>query len=339
MHADHSTFLSYPIVLSLLCLATVLSGPSRAADLERGSRVLFLGDSITEAGAQPGGYVALVKEAIARARPELEIEVIGEGVSGNRVPDLLARLDADVLTRKPQVVVVYIGINDVWHSQQGKGTPKEEFAQGLEKLVQKVQNSGARVLLCTPSVIGERNDGKNPLDGMLDSYCEMVRDVAVRSQVQLIDLRQAFLEHLKQENTSQAESKVLTTDGVHLNSKGNRLVAARMLDALGLTMPVLGPLRHVVLFKFKEQASAQDVEGVVQAFQSLPRKIDLIRAFECGTDVSVENRAQGYTHCFLVSFDDESDRDRYLKHPAHDAFVQVALPHVDQVLVFDFRSE
>src|SRR5579863_1260074 len=87
---------------------------SQAADkpLGKGERIVFLGDLITEAGAAPGGYVALAKEAIARKYPDLDIEVIGAGISGNRVPDLEARLDKDVLSKKPTLVIIYIGIND-----------------------------------------------------------------------------------------------------------------------------------------------------------------------------------------------------------------------------------
>ncbi len=95
-------------------------------------------------------------------------------------------------------------------------------------------------------------------------------------------------------------------------------------------------LRHVVLFKFKDSSTPQDVKKIVAAFQGLPSKIDTIKDFEWGTDVSVENKAQGFTHCFFVSFDDAKGRDVYLPHPAHKDFVNLAVPHIDKVLVFDY---
>ena len=97
-------------------------------------------------------------------------------------------------------------------------------------------------------------------------------------------------------------------------------------------------LRHVVLFKFKDDATKEQVKEIVDAFRGLPKKIDAIADFEYGTDVSVEGRAQGFTHCFVVSFRDEKARDTYLPHAAHQDFVKVAIPKIDKVLVFDFWS-
>ena len=97
-------------------------------------------------------------------------------------------------------------------------------------------------------------------------------------------------------------------------------------------------LRHVVLFKFKEGTTAEQIAGVVDAFRALPGKIDAIHDFEWGTDVSVEGRADGFTHCFFVTFKSEADRDAYLPHPDHKAFGAVLRPHLDKVLVLDYWS-
>ena len=78
-------------------------------------------------------------------------------------------------------------------------------------------------------------------------------------------------------------------------------------------------LRHVVLFKFKDGTTDEQVAEVVDAFRDLQNKIDVIEDFEYGTDVSVENRSEGFTHCFFVTFADEKARDTYLPHPAHKA--------------------
>lgn len=95
-------------------------------------------------------------------------------------------------------------------------------------------------------------------------------------------------------------------------------------------------LRHVVLFKFKDSSTPEQVRQVEEAFSALPGQIDEIYGYEWGTNVSPENLAQGYTHCFLVSFRSDADRDAYLPHPAHKAFGEVLGPHLDKVLVVDF---
>jgi len=95
-------------------------------------------------------------------------------------------------------------------------------------------------------------------------------------------------------------------------------------------------LRHVVLFKFKDGTSQADIKKVEDAFRALPSKIKEIKGFEWGTNNSPENLAQGFTHCFLVSFASEKDREVYLPHPAHQAFVEVLKPILDKVLVIDY---
>jgi hypothetical protein len=95
-------------------------------------------------------------------------------------------------------------------------------------------------------------------------------------------------------------------------------------------------LRHVVLFKFKESSSAEDVKKVEDAFRALPKQIKEIRGFEWGTNNSPENLNHELTHCFFVTFHSEKDREVYLPHPAHKAFVEVLKPHLDKVLVIDY---
>jgi hypothetical protein len=95
-------------------------------------------------------------------------------------------------------------------------------------------------------------------------------------------------------------------------------------------------LRHVVLFKFKDDASAADIQKVEDAFKQLKPKIDLIKDFEFGKNNSPENLNQGFTHCFFVTFASEKDRDDYLVHPAHKAFVEILKPYLDKALVIDY---
>lgn len=98
-------------------------------------------------------------------------------------------------------------------------------------------------------------------------------------------------------------------------------------------------LRHVVMFKFKDEASKEDVEKVVDAFRALPSKIPEIADFEFGTNNSPEDLADGFTHCFLVTFKSEADREVYLPHAAHLAFVEVLKPHLDKVMVIDYWAK
>lgn len=95
-------------------------------------------------------------------------------------------------------------------------------------------------------------------------------------------------------------------------------------------------LRHFVMFKFKETSSKEDIQKVVDAFRSLRKSIPQVSAFEYGTDNSPEGLSNGFTHCFLVTFKTEADREVYLPHPKHKEFVEVLKPHLDKVQVVDY---
>jgi lysophospholipase L1-like esterase len=207
----------------------------KAPLLQQGERIVFLGDSITEAGNKDKGYVALIRNAYKEHHPGLNVQIIGAGVSGNKVPDLQKRLIKDVLSVRPTLVVVYIGINDVWHGEKdaAKGTPKEKYEAGLKDIVNRIKGMGAKVVLCTPTVIGERKGGQNPNDKKLDEYAEISREVAKQTKVQLCDLHKVFVDYLKEHNNANKDKGVLTTDGVHLNDDGNEVVAHAILKCLG----------------------------------------------------------------------------------------------------------
>ncbi len=98
-------------------------------------------------------------------------------------------------------------------------------------------------------------------------------------------------------------------------------------------------LRHVVLFKFKDDATPEQIREIENAFCALPGKVDAIYDLEWGTDVSVENLQQGFTHCFFVTFRSEADRAKYLPHPDHKAFGKLLGPHLDKVCVFDYWTK
>ena len=112
------------------------------------------------------------------------------------------------------------------------------------------------------------------------------------------------------------------------------VVAATAFAAAVLPQKKL--LRHVVLFKFKDSSTPEDVKKIEEAFKQLPKKIKVIKDFEWGTNNSPEGLAQGFTHCFFVSFASEKDREVYLPHPDHKVFIDIAGPHIDKVLVVDY---
>lgn len=95
-------------------------------------------------------------------------------------------------------------------------------------------------------------------------------------------------------------------------------------------------LRHVVLYKFKPEITPKQLKEVVDAFAALPDKVDTIIGFERGTNVSQENKSEGFTHCFVVTFRDEAGRDAYLKHPAHDEYVKIVRDRREKAIVFDY---
>lgn len=98
-------------------------------------------------------------------------------------------------------------------------------------------------------------------------------------------------------------------------------------------------LRHVVMFKFQDKSTPADIQKVEAAFRALPGKIAQIRGFEWGTNNSPEKLNQGLTHCFLLSFASEADRDAYLVHPAHKAFGEVLKPYFDKATVLDYWAK
>ena len=114
------------------------------------------------------------------------------------------------------------------------------------------------------------------------------------------------------------------------------LFAAGMTNAQSQKKTSGKLLRHVVLFKFKDTATPDDIKKVEEAFRELPSIITEVKAFEWGTNNSPESLNQGFTHCFFVSFASERDRDAYLPHPAHTAFTALLKPYLDKALVIDY---
>lgn len=197
-------------------------------------RLVFFGDSITEAGDRPGGYVSIIRDTLTADYGEGSVEIIGAGIAGDKVTDLQARVERDVIARSPTHVVIYIGINDVWHDEfEGlTGTDPNAYQAGLRDLIETLQATGAEAMLCTPSVIGEDPDSDASTNQRLMTYAELSRTVAAQTGSPVCDLRVAFEQYLRVHNPDKVYDSILTTDGVHLNPRGNRFVAEVVLEDL-----------------------------------------------------------------------------------------------------------
>ncbi|WP_158797315.1 GDSL-type esterase/lipase family protein [Pedobacter sp. L105] len=189
-------------------------------------KVIFFGDSITQQGVQPGGYVDLIKKSLNSS----SYEIIGAGVGGNKIYDLYLRLEDDVLNKKPDLVVIYVGVNDVWHKETSHtGTDQDKFVKFYQALINKIVTSGSKVVLVTPAVIGEKKSGTNTNDAELDKFCSEIRQLAVKNKLPLVDLRKLFTTYDLANNPQDLEKGILTVDGVHLNAQGNKTLADALL--------------------------------------------------------------------------------------------------------------
>ena len=200
--------------------------------MNKPKRVIFFGDSITELGAVDRGYIKLLGEMLVEEGFSGQFDLIGAGLSGNKIPDLQQRLQKDVISKEPDLVIIYIGINDVWQKSVGSGTDEDEFAKVYKSLISKIEETGAEVVLCTPTVIGERKANANEFDADLNHYAEIVRQLAADHHTGLVDLRNIFVRYNLKHNSKNQDMGILTNDGVHLNKKGNQVVADAMLNQL-----------------------------------------------------------------------------------------------------------
>ena len=213
-----------------LCVISTFPAPGATQhfQLQDGDTIVFLGDSITQAGAQPEGYVSLFQ--LFCDVNGYEVRVINAGISGHKSNDMLTRLQKDVLDHRPTWVSISCGVNDVWHQflPNHTGVPLEEFQKNMNEIVDRCLQAGAKVLLLTATPIHEKLD--SPENLLLRGYNEFLRRLAQEKKLLLCDLHQTMAEWYQQKRN---EENLLTTDGVHMNPRGNRIMAAEILRALG----------------------------------------------------------------------------------------------------------
>ncbi|MFT5885175.1 MAG: lysophospholipase L1-like esterase [Arcticibacterium sp.] len=196
-------------------------------------KVIFFGDSITQAGVTPGGYITLMQEDLKTKTLGEAYTFEGAGIGGNKIYDLYLRMEDDVLSKNPDVVIVFVGVNDVWHkTSHGTGTDADKFELFYRAVIAKFHKQNIKVLLCTPAAIGEKTDFSNQQDGDLNHYSQIIRELAKETGCDLIDLRKEFLDYNLKHNSENKDRGILTRDRVHLNDTGNRFVADLMWGAL-----------------------------------------------------------------------------------------------------------
>ncbi|MBI1904264.1 MAG: G-D-S-L family lipolytic protein [Planctomycetia bacterium] len=219
------------LALALPAAADDFDPASAVIELKSGDRLLFFGDSLTQLAGQEApkehvkkGYVRIVRETLETSHPDKKIEVDWVATGGHKVTDLLARLDKDVIAKKPSIVFIQIGVNDA-----ARGVTPKEFKAQLEELIGRLQKGGAKVVLCSLTSLGEKHDGTNRIDDKLDALADVARTVAKEQKIPLNDLRKAFVAYWKEHNQENKASGLLTYDGNHFNDVGHQFVAEQML--------------------------------------------------------------------------------------------------------------
>jgi lysophospholipase L1-like esterase len=215
----------------LACVAAALTvSAGEELGIKAGEQIVAIGDSIT----QHGGYLRNMDAVFAKQYPALGIPaVINVGISGQKAENLIARFDKDVIQRKPAIVTLNIGINDVWHRL---GQPHDEnvlkaYKENVAKMVESAQAAGIRVMLCTPTVIGE--DANSEGNKRLAMYVEAMKQIAAEKNCLLADLHAVFLQAVAGK-PADAKGNAFTSDGVHMNDAGNWLMAEGILRRLGV---------------------------------------------------------------------------------------------------------
>ncbi len=218
-------------VLSAVFLFTILI-ISVSMISQKKTKIVFFGDSITQMGVDPGGYIIRIGDNLKAKGLASQYDLIGAGIGGNKVYDLYLRMDDDVLSKNPDIVVIWVGVNDVWHKTSGTGTDADKFEKFYVAIIKKLQAKNIKVIVTTPAVIGERTDYTNQQDGDLNYYSNIIRKIAKEFKTDIVDLRKDFRDYDLKNNPENKESGILTVDRVHLTPAGNKLVAEKMLDVL-----------------------------------------------------------------------------------------------------------
>ncbi len=219
------------VVLTFSAMAFLaLAGRTNAGDLAvtDGQKIAFMGDSITQGGAKgPKGYVNLVISGLEANG--IKAVSIPAGISGHKSNQMLARLEKDVLSKKPDWMTLSCGVNDVWHGE--KGVALDQYKENITKIIDQCQAANIKVMILTATMIKE--DQANELNQKLVQYNEFLRTLAKEKKCLLADLN-ADMQAAVGKADKTEKKNILTTDGVHMNAAGNRMMAVGVLKAFGL---------------------------------------------------------------------------------------------------------
>ena len=219
------------LIAGLIMGRAVFAQDPASTDLpiSSGQTIAFLGDSITAAGAKPGGYCLLVIDGLKRQG--VEVKGVFAGISGHKSNQMLARLDRDVISKKPDWMTLSCGVNDVWHG--ARGVKLEDYKKNITAIVDQAQAAGIKVMILTSTMIKE--DQSNALNQKLAGYNDFLRSLAREKGCRLADLNQAMRQALNQFPKDASAGNRLTRDGVHMNAYGNIMMAKGILKAFGLS--------------------------------------------------------------------------------------------------------
>jgi lysophospholipase L1-like esterase len=144
-------------IIVLICLSL-----SSFKTAENPTRIVFFGDSITQAGVNKTGYITKMAEMLGTLGLASKYELIGAGIGGNKIYDLYLRHEEDVIAKKPNIVIIYVGINDVWHKTTSRtGTDADKFDRFYNAFIKRLQKSNIQVFICSPTFIGVKFDNTN----------------------------------------------------------------------------------------------------------------------------------------------------------------------------------
>ncbi len=198
--------------------------------VKNGEKIAFLGDSITQLGNGSSGYLNMVMKGLEANG--IKAVKIPAGISGHKSNQMLDRLERDVLSKKPQIMTLSCGVNDVWHGARGITLP--DYQKNITKIVESAQKAGIRVYLLTSTMIYE--NPQNDLNKKLAPYNDFLRQLAKEKHCVLVDLNadmQKEIAAIKAKNPD-AKGNLLTYDGVHMAPLGNMMMAKGILRAFGL---------------------------------------------------------------------------------------------------------
>ncbi len=204
----------------------VSSATAQEIVVKTGEKIAFLGDSITQQGAgSPVGYVRLVISGLEANG--IKAEAIPAGISGHKSNDMLARVDKDVIEKKPNWMTLSCGVNDVWHGE--RGVTLDQYKANITQIVDKAQAAGIKVVILTSTMIGE--DQPNANNQKLLPYNGFLEQLAKEKKLPLADLNGDMQATIK---ATPHKGNLLTGDGVHMNPMGNVMMANGVLKAFGM---------------------------------------------------------------------------------------------------------